>query len=75
MKRAIIVHGWDFNPSMNWYPWLKRELEERVYEVIVPEMPNTEDPKINSWISHLKKVIKNLDRDTLLITTALDVKQ
>ena len=67
MKRAIIVHGWDFNPSMNWYPWLKKELEERGYEVIVPEMPNTEEPKINSWISHLKKVIKNLDRDTLLI--------
>ncbi len=67
MKRAIIVHGWDFNPNMNWYPWLKEELEKKGYRVIVPSMPETSEPKIKNWISHLKKTIGKLDENTLLI--------
>ena len=67
MKRAIIVHGWDFNPDMNWYPWLKKELEKRDYSVIVPSMPETSEPKINDWVSYLEKIIGKLDENTLLI--------
>ena len=67
MKRAIIVHGWDFNPNMNWYPWLKKELEKKGYDVIAPEMPNPEEPEINAWVSHLRKVVKKLDEKTLFI--------
>lgn len=67
MKRIIIVHGWDFNPNMNWYPWLREELENKGFEVIVPEMPNTSEPKIKEWVSHLKKVVGKLNRDTYFI--------
>ena len=29
MKRVFIVHGQGFNPKINWYPWLKKELESK----------------------------------------------
>src|SRR3989338_3050206 len=67
MKRIFIIHGWDFNPKMNWYPWLKKKLEKEGFKVIVPEMPNTSKPKINEWVSHLKKVIGKLDENTYFV--------
>jgi len=67
MKRAIIVHGWDGKPRNDWYPWLKKELENRNYEVIVPTMPNTSEPKIDEWVSKLKDIAKVVDEETLFI--------
>ncbi|MDO8460382.1 MAG: alpha/beta hydrolase [Nanoarchaeota archaeon] len=67
MKRAFIIHGWDFNPEMHWYPWLRKELEKKGFEVIVPEMPNTSEPEIDEWVSHLRKVVGKLDSETYFI--------
>ena len=67
MKTAIIVHRWDGNSKSDWCPWLKNELENKGYNVKVPEMPNTDKPKINAWISHLKKIIGKPNKDTILI--------
>jgi predicted alpha/beta hydrolase family esterase len=67
MKKAHIIHGWDFNPRMNWYPWLKKELESKGFKVTVPEMPNTPEPKIDEWVSHLKKIVGNLDENTFFV--------
>lgn len=67
MKRIFIVHGWGDNPKGNWHPWLKKELEKKGYKVIVPEMPNTLEPKIEEWVSHLKKVVEKLDEETYFI--------
>ncbi len=66
-KRLFIIHGWDFNPKMNWYPWLKMELEKREFEVAVPKMPNTSEPDINAWVLHLKKVVGKLNGETYFI--------
>ena len=67
MKRVFIIHGWDFNPDMNWYPWLKKELEKKGFEVIVPKMPNTSEPKIEEWVLHLKKIVGKLNQNTYFI--------
>lgn len=67
MKRAIIVHGWDYNPKMNWYPWLKKELEKIGFKVIVPAMPNSSEPQIEKWVSYLKKVVGKLDEETYFV--------
>lgn len=67
MKRVFIIHGWDFNPKMNWYPWLKKELEKKGYSVTVPAMPKTSEPEISAWVSNLKKVVGKLDEETYLV--------
>ena len=67
MKRVFIVHGWDFNPNINWYPWLKKELQNKGYEVFVPTMPNTSEPNIDVWVSHLKNDVGKLDEETYFV--------
>jgi predicted alpha/beta hydrolase family esterase len=44
MKRAVILHGTDGNPESNWFPWLKRKLEEQGYEVWAPLLPQNHTP-------------------------------
>ncbi|HUD07349.1 MAG TPA: alpha/beta hydrolase [Candidatus Saccharimonadales bacterium] len=67
MKRAIIIHCWGGNPDYAWYPWVKKELEKKGYEVIVPSMPETDMPKAALWVPKLKEIIGTPDEDLVLI--------
>jgi predicted alpha/beta hydrolase family esterase len=66
MKRVIIVHGWGGSPNEAIHLWLKKELIKKGIKVISPFMPDTNHPKINSWVNHLSKEIGVLDEDTVL---------
>ena len=67
VKRVFIIHGWEGSPGEGWYPWLKKELEKKGFEVYVPEMPNTEHPKIDEWTSKIKEIIPNPDENTFFV--------
>jgi len=67
MKRVFIVHRWEGSPRSDWYPWLKRTLEEKGFQVMVPKMPDTRRPKIRSWVDALKKQVRVVDQDTYFI--------
>jgi len=67
MKRAIIVHCWEGVPEYCWYPWLKSELEEDGYDVMVPAMPETEEPKQILWVPHLAEIVGEPDDELVLI--------
>ena len=66
-KRVFIIHGWDGSPRDAWIPWLKSELQKRKFTVITPKMPDPKNPKINAWVSHLKKQVKEIDADTYFV--------
>jgi len=42
-------------------------LRERGFSVEVPEMPDTDNPKIEPWVSHLRKVAGQCDKDTFFV--------
>jgi uncharacterized protein len=65
MKRAFIVHCWDATPESNWYPAVKKRLEEKGYEVVVPQFPNP--PMMASWVPQLSVAVGEPDEDTILI--------
>ena len=66
-KKVYIIHGWEGFPEQALFLWLKRELEERGYKVTVPFMPDTAFPKIDTWINTLKKLVREIDTNTILI--------
>lgn len=67
MKRVFIIHGWMGSPSRDWYPWLKKELEAKGFEVHVPLMPDPDFPRVKPWISTIKKQVGKLDENTFLV--------
>jgi predicted alpha/beta hydrolase family esterase len=67
MKRVFIVHGWDGSPNEGWFPWLKRNLKKAGYKVEVPKMPHASTPRINAWVSKLKKITKRPDEVTYFV--------
>jgi predicted alpha/beta hydrolase family esterase len=66
-KRVFIAHGWDGYPEEGWFPWLKRELEAKGFEVIVPQLPEAGSPRIHNWVPKLAEVVSNADENTYFV--------
>lgn len=66
-KRVFIVHGWDGYPEEGWFPWLKAELENRDFDVLVPQLPMAEEPRINNWVPALKEAVGVVDDQTYFV--------
>lgn len=67
MKRVFIIHGWGGYPEEGWFPWLRRELENKGFDVHVPKMPSPEEPKIDPWVSHLSRAVRSPDEQTYFV--------
>lgn len=52
---------------MIWYPWLYSKISDENNKIIRFNMPNTENPKIEEWVSELDKQVNNLDENTYFI--------
>lgn len=66
-KRVFIVHGWGGHQTEGWFPWLKRELEEKGFQVSVPRLPDADKPRIQKWIPALAGVVGTPDKDTYFV--------
>jgi len=66
VKRVFIIHGWGGSPDEPLLRWLKLELEKNGFEVVVPKMPNSEKPEIETWVLKLKEIVEVPDKDTIL---------
>jgi len=44
MKKAVLLHGTDGNPEDNWFPWLKKLLEENGVKTYIPHLPDNHTP-------------------------------
>lgn len=67
MKRVIIIHCWEGFPDYCWYPAAKKELENLGFEVLVPGMPDTKNPKLSAWMPKLKEAAGAPDGDLYLV--------
>lgn len=66
-KRVFIVHGWDGFPEEGWFPWLKSALEARGFFVAVPQLPRTDEPRINAWVPALAVAVGVADEQTYFV--------
>jgi leucyl-tRNA synthetase len=69
-RRYVILHGYKSGPDKHFHPWLKDKLEALGNEVIVPELPNADDPDISEQVAYVKENIE-LTEDTILVGHSL----
>jgi len=67
IKRVFIIHGWGGRPDKGWLAWLNKKLSKKGFEVYLPVMPDAENPKIETWVSYLKKLVGKTDENTYFI--------
>ena len=68
MKQVYIIHGWGGSRnSEGWFGWLKQELEAKNVRIEFLEMPDTNYPRIETWVRHLENNVKELDEETYFI--------
>lgn len=53
MKNALILHGTDGDSQMNWFPWLKKNLETNGFAVFCPDLPYAEKPNIDRYFEFI----------------------
>lgn len=68
MKKVYLIHGWGGNSSSEpWFSWLKNEFRKKNIELVIFDMPETDEPKIESWVGYMEKNIKDIDDKTSFI--------
>jgi predicted alpha/beta hydrolase family esterase len=67
MKRVFIIHGWGGKGGEGWQGWLKKELEKKDFQVFAPDMPDTENPKIETWVPCLADLVGKCDQETFFV--------
>lgn len=71
MKRVFVIHGWAGSPEEGWRPWLRKNLENRGFQVAIPAMPDTSYPKQAAWVSHIQEVVGDVDEQAFFIGHSL----
>ena len=64
-EKVILMHSKDTGATCKWYPWFKEQMEKRRIEVHIPELPNSDNPKISEWLPILRSF--SPDEDTVLV--------
>lgn len=71
MKTIFIFHGTGGNPEGNWFPWLKKELEKKGLQVIVPKFPTPEGQSLAAWLRILDQYREYITSETIFIGHSL----
>lgn len=73
MKNVFIFHGTEGFPEENWFPWLKKELEELNHVVYVPQFPSPPEvpAQINEWFDVFENYKKYINEETIFIGHSL----
>jgi len=71
MANVLIVHGILGSSQENWFPWLKAELEKLGHNVLVPDFPSPDSPRLEKWTAELEKHTGFLDEDSIAVGHSL----
>jgi predicted alpha/beta hydrolase family esterase len=71
MAKVFLIHGWEGSPEEGWRPWLKGELENKGFEVHNLSMPDTDNPRMEAWVSHLGKAVGKPSSDCYFVGHSL----
>jgi hypothetical protein len=66
-KRIFIIHGWGGLADEGWLGWLNQELAAAGYLVVAPQMPNTNEPRIKTWVEAITQSVGVVDHNTFFI--------
>ena len=73
MRNIFIIHGAYGNPEENWFPWLKKKLEEKGCNVFVPTFPTPEKQSLENWLMVMENYKEYFNNETIVIGHSIGV--
>lgn len=65
MKKVFIFHGTGSSSADFWFPYIKNSLDQKEYQVIIPNLPNTDNPVLEECLNYTESL--EFDSETILI--------
>src|ERR1700712_291706 len=59
----VILHGLNGAPGEHWQRWLAEQLTAAGREVIFPDLPNCDSPRLEEWLPALTDTLAGLPAD------------
>ncbi len=71
MTTIFIIHGTMGSPNVNWFSWLKLELEKLDHKAYTPKFPTPENQNLDTWLNMFREYEPLLDENSILIGHSL----
>jgi uncharacterized protein len=71
--KVVIIHGSYGNPDINWFPWLKLQVESCGHTAIVPKFPTPTGQSVSSWKEAFSKQVGTIDQSMILVGHSVGV--
>ncbi|MFH1457052.1 MAG: alpha/beta fold hydrolase [Patescibacteria group bacterium] len=68
---VLLIHGLTGHSKENWFPWFRETLEKIGYNVLIPDMPNSNHPNLEEWLKELSKFKDLLDEKSVVVGHSL----
>jgi leucyl-tRNA synthetase len=66
----VFLHGYLASPKINFWPWLKKEIEKKGGEVSAPTLPNSSSIEVDSKVEHVLKSCQ-FNKNTVIVAHSL----
>lgn len=66
-----VVHGYTSSSQSEWFPWLKEQVKNIQVKIDIPDMPDSKNPQLETWLDHLRKNALDIDENTIFIGHSL----
>jgi glutamyl/glutaminyl-tRNA synthetase/phosphoglycolate phosphatase-like HAD superfamily hydrolase len=69
----FILHGTKGNINDNWFKWLKENLENYNYKIILENYPTPENQNLETWLKKLNEFEDKINKNTIFVCHSLSV--
>lgn len=66
MKQLVLLHGMGATSKDQWLPFIKNHFEQADWQVIAPDIPDSGNPDLESWVAYVSKLLI-LTPETVLV--------
>lgn len=66
MNQLVLLHGDHASSQDNWLPYVAEEMSDRGWEVISPDIPDSDELDLKRWLKFVSGEVK-LTKDTVLV--------
>jgi predicted alpha/beta hydrolase family esterase len=69
--KVFLFHCWGGDGRSCWSGWLADKLTEKGIEVVSPDFPDTDLPKLEEWLKVVREKVPKFSKDWVLISHSL----